>query len=141
MTCRAWDTLGTQDLCLSFTRLSEYSAERGGHRQRSSAARRMGTQQYQSIAYFELGQGAAAAKLGHGPVSTYGYGGFPGAIIFFPPHAARVLCMRPQKTSDDPTFAACQIEALDPLINMAYKDFFNGSVLGQNLVVFLAFYS
>ena len=49
--------------------------------------------------------------------------------------------MRPQKTSDDPTFAACQIEALDPLINMAYKDFFNGSVLGQNLVLFLAFYS
>ena len=32
--------------------------------------------------------------------------------------------MRPQKTSDDTTFAACQIEALEPLINMAYKDFF-----------------
>ena len=83
MTCRAWDTLGTQDLCLSFTRLSEYSAERGGHRQRSSAARRMGTQQYQSIAYFELGQGAAAAQLGHGPVSTYGYGVSQAPLFFF----------------------------------------------------------
>ena len=49
--------------------------------------------------------------------------------------------MQPQKTFDDTTFAACQIEALEPLINMAYKDFFNGSVLSQNLVVFLAFYS
>ena len=47
--------------------------------------------------------------------------------------------MRPQKTSDDTTFAACQIEALEPLINMAYKDFFNGSVLGQNLVLLLLY--
>ena len=47
--------------------------------------------------------------------------------------------MQPQKTFDDTTFAARQIEALEPLINMAYKDFFNGSVLGQNLEVFLAF--
>ena len=49
--------------------------------------------------------------------------------------------MRPQKTSDDTTFAACQIEALEPLINMAYMDFFNGSVLALNPVVFLAYYS
>jgi len=67
--------------------------------------------------------------------------GFPRRHYFFsPPHDARVLSMRPQKTFDDPTFAACQIEALEPLINMAYKDFFNGSVLGLNPVVFLAFY-
>ena len=68
--------------------------------------------------------------------------GFPWHHYFFsPPHGARVLSMRPQKTFDDPTFAACQIEALGPLINMAYKDFFNGSVLGPNLLLFLAFYS
>ena len=48
--------------------------------------------------------------------------------------------MQPQKTFDDTTFAARQIEALEPLINMAYKDFFNGSVLGLNPVVFLPFY-
>ena len=67
--------------------------------------------------------------------------GFPWHHYFFsPPHDARVLSMQPQKTFDDTTFAARQIEALEPLINMAYKDFFNGSVLGLNPVVFLPFY-
>ena len=65
--------------------------------------------------------------------------GFPRRhYFFFPPHAARVLCMRPQKTSDDRGVVIRQIEALDELINIAYKDFFNGSVLGQNLLLFLA---
>ncbi len=49
--------------------------------------------------------------------------------------------MRPQKTSDDRGVVIRQIEALDKLINIAYKDFFNGSVLGHNLALFLAFYS
>ena len=39
---------------------------------------------YHSIAYFELGQGAAAAQLGHGPVSTYGYGVSLAPLFFFP---------------------------------------------------------
>ena len=47
--------------------------------------------------------------------------------------------MQPQKTFDDTTFAARQIEPLEPLINMAYKNFFNGSVLGQNLVLLLLY--
>ncbi len=65
--------------------------------------------------------------------------GFPRRhYFFFPSHALRVLCMRPQKTSDDRGVVIRQIEALDELINIAYKDFFNGSVLGQNLLLFLA---
>ena len=34
-----------------------------------------------------------------------------------------------------------QIEALDELINIAYKEILNGSVLGHNLALFLGFYS
>ena len=49
--------------------------------------------------------------------------GFPWRHYFFsPPHAARVLCMRAQKTSDDMGVVIRQIEALDELINMAYKE-------------------
>jgi hypothetical protein len=65
--------------------------------------------------------------------------GFPWRHYFFsPPHAARVLCMRAQKTSDDMGVVIRQIEALDELINMAYKEILNGSVLGHNLASFLA---
>ena len=34
-----------------------------------------------------------------------------------------------------------QIEALEELNNIAYKEILNGSVLGHNLASFLAFYS
>ena len=46
--------------------------------------------------------------------------------------------MRAQKTSDDMGVVIRQIEALDELINMAYKEILNGSVLGHNLASFLA---
>ena len=49
--------------------------------------------------------------------------------------------MRAQKTSDDMGVVIRQIEALDELINMAYKEILNGSVLGHNLASFLACYS
>ena len=65
--------------------------------------------------------------------------GFPWRhYFFFPSHALRVLCMRPQKTSDDMGVVVRQIEALEELINMAYKEILNGSVLGHNLALFLA---
>ena len=49
--------------------------------------------------------------------------GFPRRhYFFFPSHALRVLCMRPQKTSDDRGVVIRQIEALDELINIAYKE-------------------
>ena len=68
--------------------------------------------------------------------------GFPWHhYFFFPSHALRVLCMRPQKTSDDRGVVIRQIEALDELINIAYKEILNGSVLGHNLALFLACYS
>ena len=46
--------------------------------------------------------------------------------------------MRPQKTFDDSGVVVRQIEALEELINMAYKEILNGSVLGHNLALFLA---
>ena len=58
--------------------------------------------------------------------------------FFSPPHDARVLSMRPQKTSDDMGVVVRQIEALDKLNNIAYKEILNGSVLGHNLALFLA---
>ena len=65
--------------------------------------------------------------------------GFPRRhYFFFPSHALRVPCMRPQKTSDDRGVVIRQIEALDELINIAYKEILNGSVLGHNLALFLA---
>ena len=65
--------------------------------------------------------------------------GFPWRhYFFFPPHAARVLSSRAQKTFDDMGVVIRQIEALDELINIAYKEILNGSVLGHNLALFLA---
>ena len=49
--------------------------------------------------------------------------------------------MWPQKTFDDMGVVIRQIEALDKLNNIAYKEILNGSVLGHNLALFLAFYS
>ena len=46
--------------------------------------------------------------------------------------------MRPQKTSDDMGVVVRQIEALDKLNNIAYKEILNGSVLDHNLALFLA---
>ena len=65
--------------------------------------------------------------------------GSPGYhYFFFLGHAVRAASIWCQKTNSFPHFVIRQIEALDELNKTAYKDFFNGSVLGRNLVVFLA---
>ena len=53
--------------------------------------------------------------------------------FFFAPRALRDIHIGAQKRSGSTYFVIRQIKALGPLINMAYKIFFNGSVLGRNL--------